>query len=70
MKALRVLEKPPHEPVAAALLNAGLGGDISRREATALPQPSVSMRSGLMCACSISYVRTAWARRSQSAWLY
>lgn len=38
VRALRVLEKHPDDPVAAALLNAGLDGDIYRREATALQQ--------------------------------
>lgn len=34
--ALRVLEKHPDDPVAAALLNAGLDGDVYRRHATEL----------------------------------
>lgn len=36
VRALKVLEKHPDDPVAAALLNAGLDGDIYRREAEAL----------------------------------
>jgi len=35
-RALRVLEKHPDDPVAAALLNAGLDGDIYRRQASEL----------------------------------
>ncbi len=36
VRALKVLEKHPDDPVAAALLNAGLDGDLYRREAEAL----------------------------------
>lgn len=36
VRALRVLEKHPDDPVAAALLNAALDGDLYRREADAL----------------------------------